>query len=252
VSGFLPALQFLTRLPVRLRREPSLTAAVPWFPVVGALVGVAVGAGAAGLWHLVPPSVAAAVAVLGGVLVTGAFHEDGLADVSDAFAGGWSRTDRLRILDDPLHGSYGVAALCGSIVLRIVATAALAVHGPAVVFGSLVAAHALARAAAVGSMAVVPVAKDEGLGADYARSIGAARAAPGVLAGVALASVAVGWWVAPLVAAAAVAAAVVSWIALRKIGGTSGDVLGAIEQVAECLTLVVASGLAMRHSLWWT
>jgi cobalamin synthase len=253
VSGFLPrcssspGCRFASA--ASLRSPPRCRGS----PVVGALVGVAVGAVAAGMWHLVPPSVAAAVAVLGGVLVTGAFHEDGLADVSDAFAGGWSRTDRLRILDDPLHGSYGVAALCGSIVLRIVATAALAAHGPAVVFGALVAAHALARA---GSGRVDGSrAGRQGRGArrrlrPVARR--GARRAPGSSRVSRSPRVTVGWWVAPLVAAAAVAAAVVSWIAMRKIGGTSGDVLGAIEQVAECLTLVVASGLAMRHSLWWT
>ena len=76
--------------------------AVPWFPIVGVVVGAAVGGIAAGLWHVVPRRVAAAVAVLLGVLITGAFHEDGLADVADAFAGGWTVERRLQILEDPL------------------------------------------------------------------------------------------------------------------------------------------------------
>ena len=92
-------------------------------------VGAAVGVVAAGLGDLVPGGVAAAVAVLVGVLVTGAFHEDGLADVADAFAGGWTRRAAPRILEDPRHGSYGVAALCGSIVLRVVSVASLAPAG---------------------------------------------------------------------------------------------------------------------------
>jgi adenosylcobinamide-GDP ribazoletransferase len=192
------------------------------------------------------------VAVLLGVLVTGAFHEDGLADTADAFAGGWTREARLRILDDPLHGSYGVAALCGSIVLRVVAVAALGGHGPAVVFGAIVAAHALSRAAAVAAMGTVRVAKEEGLGADYARSVGGGRAVAGVVGGTAIAVVAVGWWAGPMLAGAAVAAASVSWLAVRKIGGISGDVLGAVEQVAECATLVVATGLATRYGVWWS
>jgi adenosylcobinamide-GDP ribazoletransferase len=249
LSNLAAAVSFLTRIPVRLREEPSMTAAVPWFPVVGAGVGMIVGAIAAGMAELVPMPVAAAVAVLVGVLVTGAFHEDGLADVADAFAGGWTVEQRLRILKDPLHGSYGVAALCGTIVLRIVALASL---GPAAAFAGAVAAHTLGRGAAVGLMGTVRVATAGGLGADYARSLPRRSAVIGVAASVAITAVAAGWWVAVLVAVAAASAAVVGWLAIRKIGGVTGDVLGAAEQVAECAVLVAVTALAARHPLWWT
>ena len=136
-----------------------MAAAVSWFPVVGALVGAAVGGVAAGLGELVPMSVAAAVGRAVRRAVTGAFHEDGLADTADAVAGGWTVERRLEILKDPRHGSYGVAALCGSIVLRIVAVATL---GPAAAFAGLVAAHALGRGAAVVTMGVAPVARADG------------------------------------------------------------------------------------------
>ena len=245
------AVVFLTRVPVPLRSEPSLTAAVPWFPVVGALVGAGVGGAAVGLLHLVPPLVAAAIAVLFGVLLTGAFHEDGLADVADAFAGGWTPADRIRILDDPLHGSYGVAALCGSIIIRVGAVASLG-FSPAAAFASVLAAHALGRTAAVGLMATVRVARPDGLGADYARSLSRLRALAGSAAGVAIAAVAVGWWVGPFVIAAIAGAGAVGWLSMRKLGGITGDVLGAAEQVVECLVLVTATGLATRYNLWWS
>jgi adenosylcobinamide-GDP ribazoletransferase len=222
---------------------------VVWFPVVGALVGAAVGAVAAGLGELVPASVAAAVAVLTGVLITGAFHEDGLADSADAVAGGWTLERRLEILKDPRHGSYGVAALCGSIVLRVVAVATL---GPAAAFGGLVAAHALGRGAAVATMGLVPVARPDGLGAEFARSVRLGRAAAGAAIALAIAALATGWWVGPLAAAAAAAAVAVALVARRAFGGITGDVLGAIEQVAECLVLVTVTGLAVRSELWWT
>jgi adenosylcobinamide-GDP ribazoletransferase len=244
------AIVFLTRVPVRLDREPSLTDAVPWFPIAGAMVGIAVGGIAAGLIHLVPPLVAAAVAVLLGVLITGAFHEDGLADVADAFAGGWTVPDRLRILKDPLHGSYGVAALCGSIVIRVICIGSL---GPssASVFACVVAAHTLGRGASVALMGTVRVATQEGLGADYARSLSAKRAIVGVIGAVIIASVATGWWVGPFVLAATVGAGAMAWLARRKIGGVTGDVLGAAEQIVECLVLVTATGLTSRYGLWW-
>ena len=196
-----------------------------------------------------PGSVAAAVGVLVGVLVTGAFHEDGLADTADAVAGGATRERRFEILKDPRHGTYGVAALCGSIVLRVVAVATL---GPAAAFAGLVAAHALGRGAAVAAMAAVPVARPDGLGADYARSVGPGRAgAAGLLVAVAIAALATGWWVGPLALAAVVGAAAVATLARRAFGGVTGDVLGAIEQVAEILVLVAVSGLAQRHAVWW-
>ena len=248
-TGFFGAVQFLTRVPVR-RAGPADTATiVVWFPVVGALVGAAVGGLAAGLGELVPMAVAAAVAVLAGMLITGAFHEDGLADTADAIAGGWTVERRLEILKDPRHGSYGVAALCGSIVLRVVAVASV---GPAAAFAGLVAAHALGRGAAVATMGVVPVARPDGLGAEFARAVRPARAAAAAVVAIAIAAVATGWWVAALTAAAAVAAGAVVGLTRRAFGGITGDILGAVEQVAEALVLVTVTGLAARHAVWWS
>jgi adenosylcobinamide-GDP ribazoletransferase len=248
VIGLLGAIQFLTRLPVRLASPPRPADTVPWYPVVGALVGLVVGGLAALVAELVPAAVAAGVAVLVGVLLTGALHEDGLADVADAFAGGRTRDDRLRILDDPVHGSYGVAALSGSITLRILCIATLA---PAAAVAGAVAAHALARGVMVGALAVGRPAVDRGLGAETAAAVDRPRAAVGITAGAAVATLAAGWWVVPIAAAAIAAAAVVVALAERKLGGITGDVLGAVEQVAECAALVVVSGLAARHSVWW-
>ena len=252
--GPLAAAQFLTRVPIRLCREPSMEGAIVWFPLVGALIGAATGGVAAGAWHLVPPAVAATLAVIAGLLITGAFHEDGLGDIADAFGGGTTVARRLEIMKDSRHGTYGVAAICASIVLRIVAVGSLA--GPAAMFAGLIAAHTIARAAAVGLMGAMKLAAGlEGrssLGADYGRSTTPRHAAIAVVSGCAIAALVVGWWVAPLAAAGVVSAGSVGVLARRKIGGISGDVLGACEQVAECAALVVVSGLAIRHTLWWT
>ena len=247
-SGFFGAVQFLTRVPVRRDTAADTSSVVVWFPVVGALVGAAAGGVAAGLGELVPAAVAAVMAVLTGVVITGAFHEDGLADTADAIAGGWTLERRLEILKDPRHGTYGVAALCASIVLRVVAVASLS---PAAAFGGLVAAHTLGRGAAVATMGVVPVARRDGLGAEFARSVGAGRAATAAVVAVAIAALASGWWLGPLALAAAVGAATVAVLARRAFGGITGDVLGAVEQVAECLVLVVVTGLAARSDVWW-
>lgn len=244
VRDALGAAQFLTRVPIRLAERPDPARVVPWFPVVGALIGVIVGGAAAGLAEVVPATVAAALAVLLGVLLTGAFHEDGLADTADAM-GGTTPARRREILKDSRQGSYGVAALCGSLVLRVVCVASVA---PAAAFAGLVAAHTLGRGAAVGVLATVRPAAP-GLGAD-ARPAGA-RAVIGVAAAVALAGLATGWWVLPLATAAAVVAVAVTAVARRAFEGVTGDVLGAVEQVGECAVLVVVAGLAMRHAVWW-
>jgi adenosylcobinamide-GDP ribazoletransferase len=248
VKGLLGAIQFLTRVPIRLADRPQLARSVPWFPPTGGLIGLAVGGAAAGLAELVPMAVAGAVAIVAGLLITGAFHEDGLADTADAFGGGWTREERLRILGDPLHGTYGVAAMCGTIAIRILCVASLA---PASAFAGLVAAHALGRSAAVGAMTTFPLATAGGLGAGYASGLSRPRAWVGVLSGAAIAAVATGWWAGPLAAAAVVAVVAVGALAMRKIGAVTGDVLGAVEQVTECLVLVVVTALAPRHPLWW-
>lgn len=243
--SLLAALQFLTRVPIRLRREPSLARTVAWFPVAGAVIGAAIGGVAAGMWHLTTPLVAAAVAIAVGLLITGAFHEDGLGDVADAFGGGWTVERRLEILKDSRHGTYGVAAIGASIVLRIVSLGAL--PGPLDMFTAAVAAHTMARVAAVAMAGSMKLAAHTGLGADYGRSTTPLRAVVGCIAGLAITTLVVGWWVAPLAGAALVAAVATGWLARRKIGGISGDVLGAAEQVAECLCLVVLSGLALHR-----
>lgn len=223
-------------MPTRELDDRGLARAVAWFPVVGALVGLAV-AGVYAVTHLVlPPLGAAALAVAAGVVLTGGFHEDGLADVADA-AGGWTVAERQRILDDPRHGTYGVLALVLSVTVRLVALGAVA---PASAIGALVAAHALGRAAAVALMAIGPVA-GRGLGASYARHLTRSRAAVAVGAGVAVAGIGLGVWAGAAAGlAAAVVLAVRRW-ARRALDGVTGDSLGACEQLTETAVLLLAA-----------
>ena len=141
-TGFFGAVQFLTRVPVRGRRRPPTRRRRSCGSRSSARsIGAAVGGVAAGLdERRAGGRRRRRRACCSACCVTGAFHEDGLADTADAIAGGWTVERRLEILKDPRHGSYGVAALSGSIVLRIVAVATL---GPAAAFAGLVAAHTL-------------------------------------------------------------------------------------------------------------
>lgn len=244
----LATVQFLTRIPIRLKRAPDLSRIPAWFPVAGAGIGLLVGGVGAIAWHLTTPLVAGAVAVTAGLLITGAFHEDGLGDVADAFGGGQTVERRLEIMKDSRHGTYGVAAMAASIVVRVTALGTM--PGPWALAASAVAAHVLGRTVAVVLMAAAPLARHRGLGVDYGQATTWKVATIALLTGTALSAVAVGWWAAPLLGAALLGAALTGGLARRKIGGISGDVLGATEQVAECLVLVVAVGLAVRHPLW--
>jgi adenosylcobinamide-GDP ribazoletransferase len=240
VNGFLGAVSFLTRVPTGTGPRPAeeLARFVPWFPVVGAGVGLAVAGVYAGALQLLPPLPAAAVAVVAGVCLTGAFHEDGLGDTADAFAGGWDRDSTLRILQDPRLGTFGVLAVAASLLLRVAAVAALA---PAAALAALPAAHALSRAGAVAAMAALPTAAGTGLGATSTRSLSRRRALAGAAAGLAVALALLGPAAAWAAATTALAAYLLGRLARRRIGGVTGDVLGAIQQLGEVLVLLAAA-----------
>jgi adenosylcobinamide-GDP ribazoletransferase len=241
MSGFLSALSFLTRVPAgsHLRGSDAIARGVPWFPVVGALVGAAVGTAYYFTETLLTPFVAAALAVTVGILLTGAFHEDGLADTVDAFGGSWSRDQALAIFKDPTHGTFGVLALVATFALRAGALASLSGISAIAV---MVAAHALARSAAVSLFAwVEPV--QEGLGATYAAAVSRARLAVAVLVGVAIAAGALGDVAIVAVLGCILVTIIFGRLTRSKVGGFTGDVLGAVEQVCEVSVLLTAVAL---------
>jgi adenosylcobinamide-GDP ribazoletransferase len=238
---------FLTRVPAgaRVRGPEELAGSVPWFPVVGAGIGLAVAAAYAGARQLLPPLPAATLAVVAGICLTGAFHEDGLGDTADAFAGGSDRDSTVRILQDPRLGTFGVLAVAAGLLLRAGAVAALA---PAAAMAALPAAHALSRAAAVAVMTSFP-AGQTGLGASYVLALSRRRALAGAAAGLALAVALLGVVAVGAAAAATLAAALLGRLAVRRIGGVTGDVLGAVQQLAEMLVLLAAAA-AVTTGRW--
>jgi adenosylcobinamide-GDP ribazoletransferase len=240
VNGFLGAVSFLTRVPTGTgtRRPEELAGFVPWFPVVGAGVGLAVAAIYAGSHTFLPPLPAASLAVVAGIALTGAFHEDGLGDTADAFGSHHDRDGTVRILKDPHLGTFGVLAVAASLLLRAGAVAALA---PGAALAALPAAHALSRATAVAAMTTLPAAGDTGLGASYALALSRRRGLAGAAAGLGIALALLGLPALVAAAAAGLAALALGRLAVRRVGGVTGDVLGAVQQVGEILTLLVAA-----------
>lgn len=233
MSAFLFAVQFLTRLPVpdtgRLDEAAvahHLAKARRWFPLVGGMIGAvtALVATVAGLvW---PPAVAAVLALASEALLTGAFHEDAVADFCDAMGGGRTRADKLAILRDSRIGSYGALGLGLAVALR--ATLMLAMP-PALLAPALIAAGAAGRWTILCVMALVrPVPGRDGLAAGQP-DLGWGM----VVAGLLLAAPALGWaaWLSPVRIGAGLAACLAVAVLHarflgRKLGGSTGDALG--------------------------
>lgn len=227
------AVVFLTRLPVPWTLpdfDARLVRSAPWFPLVGLLVG-AIGALAwwigAALWS---DAIGALLAVAATVAVTGAFHEDGLADSFDGLGGSSERERALTIMKDSRLGSYGAVALFLVLAGRVLALTALG--GAAV--AALVGGHALARCASLPLLYSLPYARrDGGTGKPFAGGI-SARGLAYALAGTALVTLALWGAGAPVawLACAAVVAGFARWCQ-HRLGGITGDTLGAANQLAE-------------------
>lgn len=248
VREILPALRFLSRLPLRLPSEPpidgppDLDRLGPAFPIAGAILGligalVLIAAHALGLGDFLAATLAVGVLVA----ITGALHEDGLGDVADAL-GGNSIARRLEIMKDSRVGSFGVCALIFAFALRIGALAALAGQGAVAAGLGLVVASGVGRLAALWMVAALPFARPDGL----ARSAGVpsleSRRAALVLALV-IAALAIIPTFGPLSLAGGLILGIAAFfgivrLARAQFGGQTGDVAGAATLIVEIAFLI--------------
>lgn len=230
-ATFVLALQFLTRLPLPDVYAPARMAALPrWFPAAGALIG-----GLAALVWLAaaaafPPALAALLSTAFGLLLTGCFHEDGFADACDGLGGGATRERALEIMRDSRLGTYGAAGLGMMLAVKVAALAALA---PGLVPFALVAGHAASRASAVLALATSAYVRDHGTGKPVAEGL-----SPGGLAFALACGAAPLALLPPAGALAGALGLAAGHLAMRrayerKLGGYTGDCLGAVQQVSE-------------------
>jgi adenosylcobinamide-GDP ribazoletransferase len=247
-QSLLVAVQFLTRLPtprVELSDESGtrliLGRSAAYFPLVGALIGTMTGATILLAGRLWPIGLAVAIGLVVEAVITGAFHEDAVADFCDAFGGGWTRDDILRILKDSRIGSFGALGLGLAVVLRGGAIASLETDR---LIAAVSASATLGRWAILPAMwALPPIAARESLSRDVGQQIGPKRlglgtvmAIPGYV-GLALQS--------PGRAAIAIVAVLVlsAWLVRyvgRKLGGINGDSLGFLCYASQVIVLLTA------------
>ncbi|MGD9831370.1 MAG: adenosylcobinamide-GDP ribazoletransferase [Piscinibacter sp.] len=255
---FMLALQFLTRVPVPVwvGFDPAqMRRAVRHFPLVGVLIGAFGACIALAANRFWPPTVAAALALAGTVWLTAAFHEDGLADTFDALLGAASREKALAIMTDSRIGTYGAVSLVLSLLVRTHLLAELMARDPAAAAAALIAAHASGRSAAVALMVVLPYARSDEGDAPQAKAGSVARDVPGidgawaVAIGLLALAFAARTQASPIAAGASLLMLVGMVFTLRRwlrrrLGGYTGDTLGASEQIGEMAILMVfaASG----------
>lgn len=239
MRSLLAAFRFLTRIPLpgRPTEADELQGAVAWFPLVGALVGLFT----AGVFQLAcrlwPPTVAAALAVAAGLLLTGGFHEDGLSDAVDGLGGGFTRDKVLAIMKDSRIGAYGSMALLCALLLRWSLLVALGERA----LLAFPMAMALGRWSIVHVLALLPPIA-EGLAKEVHRKGTFRLWTFSTLLAFLLGAVAIrlGLGRVPLAFAAALGASLIwTWRLKVRLGGHSGDCLGATAMLGEAAALLV-------------
>lgn len=239
-SDLLSAFGLLSRLPLPNHQGTGAASAWAW-PLVGVVLGALGAALATGaLWLGVTPGVTAVLVLALGAMLTGGLHEDGLSDTADGLFGGWTRERRLEIMKDSRVGSYGVLALVLVTLARWSALTAVLVHGGH--WEALVVTGALSRAPMALVMALLPNARGEGLSHATGRP-SPVTALMGLALAAGLAVALTGWTAVALVFAALGVSLWLAFTALRKIGGQTGDILGATQQLAEVACLAVLSAV---------
>lgn len=246
---FFIALQFFTRVPIPAWvgfEAPWLQHASRYFPLVGLVVALAVAlvyGAAAWLW---PAPVAVLLSTAAGLYLTGAFHEDGLADMCDGFGGGHTRERIMEIMKDSRIGSYGAVALVVTLGLKLTTLSLLA---PGAAIGALLLAHPLSRLAAASLIRSASYARDTGKAKPLAQEMTAAEfaiaAVGALLPACALGAAHILGW--PAIGASFLACFIAAWwlraLFVRHIGGYTGDCLGAVQQVSEvAIYLCVLAG----------
>lgn len=237
---FLLAVQFLTRLPVPNRlatTEEELGRAAAFFP----LVGVIVGGSTAGVYlltlRIVSVPVAVAVALAFATFITSGFHEDGLADTFDGLGGGWTKDRALEIMRDSRIGTYGALALIFLILGKLVILAEL---GSEHVWRWLIVAHVAARWTVLPLCRWLPYARPEGQGKLVAKQIASTALIIGSVTF--LVTLLLFAWPTALIALGVTL--VVTFLSglyyKRRLGGITGDCLGATNQITELLLYLTA------------
>src|SRR5215510_6852306 len=246
LNTFLGAVVFLTRIPVGslyVFRAEELPRSAVYFPVIGSLIGLLAGAVLYFTRPVLPGIVAVLLCMLTTVLVTGALHEDGLADAVDGLAGGNTPGERLAIMKGSTVGGYGVVALWFSLTAKLLLLGSLLEKGTKVAFCALIVANGMGRAGTVALLFACPYVREgESKASAFAHGITRGEFVLSLLLPIVLAVVFLGHDGFACICCAAVAVWAAAVFFRKMIGGITGDCLGATNQFIELLCYLLLAG----------
>jgi adenosylcobinamide-GDP ribazoletransferase len=252
---FFVALQFFTRLPIPawVGFEASwLQHASRYFPLVGCVVAAIAAAVYCAAALVLPAPVAAVLSTAASIWITGAFHEDGFADTCDGLGGGMTKERALEIMKDSRVGAYGAIGIVSLLATRL---SALALLPPRLAVAALFVAHPFSRLAAAALIWKLTYVRGEGKAKPLAQQMTNSEFAIATLTCALPAAVvqAMGWMTpAALLAAIVASSSAALWLGrlfVRRLGGYTGDCLGAVQQLAEALTYVAVLA-TLGHGAW--
>jgi adenosylcobinamide-GDP ribazoletransferase len=255
VRLFFIALQFFTRLPIPawVGFEASwLQHASRYFPLVGVVVAALAAAVYAAAALVLPAPVAAVLSTAASIYITGAFHEDGFADTCDGLGGGMTKERALEIMKDSRVGAYGAIGIVCMLATKL---SALALLPPHLAVAALAVAHPVSRLAATALIWKLDYVRGEGKAKPLAQQMtGTEFAIAALTCALPAACVLAAGWMTPAALAAAVlaSAAAALWLGrlfVRRLGGYTGDCLGAVQQLAEALAYVAVLA-TLGHGAW--
>ena len=240
---FYIALGFLTRIPVPNSVDYSqkkLNQASRYFPLVGWLVGLLVGFVFLVVSRILPNEIAVLFSMLSGILLTGCFHEDGLADTCDGLGGGWGKQQKLKIMKDSRLGTYGATGLWFILTFKFYLLFKLSEQSSIQIFIAIIVAHPLSRTLSTSMIFLLPYVSDSEISkvkplAESHQKIDLQISLAIGLASLILVSGTVLW----ILIVLSVFLLFMRRLLLKQIQGFTGDTLGAIQQVSEILIYTV-------------
>lgn len=236
----LTAVMFYTRIPCPqwIDHNPDdLNKATRYFPVIGWLVGGISFLSFLLFNFLLTPDIAILLSMVTGIFITGAFHEDGFADVCDGFGGGWTKEKILSIMKDSRSGAYGVTGLCSILVLKFISLQAIYESEPTIFLFVLLAAHAFSRFCAVMLMSMSRYVREneDAKAKPLAKKISTAEILPAFCFGLIPLFLFQNIISTVLIILPLAGTLYLRWYYHKWIGGYTGDCLGAVQQIAEIL-----------------
>jgi adenosylcobinamide-GDP ribazoletransferase len=252
LNSFLGAVVFLTQIPVasfyQFRRE-ELSRSVIYFPVVGGLIGLVGGIVLMTSQNFLPDSISVLLCMAAMVAITGGMHEDGLADTADGLFGGRNPAHCLEIMKDSHLGTFGALAIWFSLTAKFLLLGFLVASHASLAFAALVAANAVGRGACVALLYFYPYVRvEESKSKPFGNRLTRRELLPALAIAVALAFVLLNGAAALGVLAATFSAALAGNYFKRKIGGVTGDCLGAANQLVElAIYLALAAQLQLAN-----